>query len=100
MCYQYNYATYQRRAQRDGRQAMICSKIKNIIDNRWVVPYNPLLSLHYNCYINVEFCTSPKAAKYLYKYVTRGHDRAIVSTEVEGQPRDEISDYILNDMIQ
>ena len=92
-----NYATYQRRAPKDGGRAMICSKTKNIIDNRWVVPYNPLLSLRYNCHINVEFCTSPKAAKYLYKYVTKGHDRAMIATVLDVQAinelRDEIKEY-------
>ena len=60
------------------------------------MPYNPFLTLHYNCHINVECCASPKAAKYLYKYVTKGSDRAMVATEVEGgsvQPRDEIAEY-------
>ena len=73
-----NYATYQRRAPQDGGREFVCPKTKRIIDNCWVVPYNPFLSLRYNCHINVEFCTSPKAAKYLYKYVTKGHDRAMV----------------------
>ena len=89
-----NYATYQRRAPQDGGREFVCPKTKRIIDNRWVVPYNPFLSLRYNCHINVEFCTSPKAAKYLYKYVTKGHDRAMVSTVVDSQPRDEHRDEI------
>ncbi len=38
-------------------------------DNRWVVPYNPYLSLFFNCHINVEVCSSVAAVKYLYKYV-------------------------------
>jgi hypothetical protein len=42
------------------------------------VPYNPLLSLRYNCHINVEVCSSVAAVKYLYKYVYKGHDRAMV----------------------
>ena len=33
------------------------------------------------------------AAKYLYKYVTKGADRAMVRTEVEGLGTDEIEDY-------
>ena len=41
----------------------------------------------------MELCCSPKAAKYLFKYVTKGSDRAMVHTELEGQPRDEIEDY-------
>ena len=75
---------------------MVCPKTNRIIDNRYVVPYNPLLSLRYDCHINVEYCSSPKATKYLYKYVTKGSDRAMVCTvigEDSGKPRDEISEY-------
>ena len=92
-----NYATYQRRAPTDGGREYVCPKTKRIINNSWVVPFNPFLSLRYNCHINVEFCTSPKAAKYLYKYVTKGHDRAMIATVIESQaknePRDEMKEY-------
>ncbi|XP_044598377.1 uncharacterized protein LOC123274709 [Cotesia glomerata] len=37
------------------------------IDNRWVVPYSPLLSKTYNAHINVEFCSSVKSIKYICK---------------------------------
>ncbi len=43
-----------------------------------MVPYNPYLSLLFNCHINVEVCTSVAAVKYLYKYIYKGHDRAQV----------------------
>jgi hypothetical protein len=43
-----------------------------------VVPYNPYLSLLFNCHINVEVCTFVAVIKYLYKYVYKGHDRAQV----------------------
>jgi hypothetical protein len=91
-----NYALYRRRAPEDGGRQIVCEKNNRVIDNRWVVPYNPFLSLRSNCHINVERCTSPKAAKYLYKYVTKGTDRAMVATVLEdrtGEPRDEISEY-------
>ena len=92
----FNYALYRRRAPEDGGYQYVCPKTDKIIDNRWVVPYCPFLSLRFNCHINVERCTSPKAAKYLYKYVTKGSDRAMVATVMEdqdGQPRDEIAEY-------
>ena len=91
-----NYATYRRRSPEDGGLQVVCPKTKQIIDNRSIVPYCPFLSKRFNCHINFEFCTSPKASKYLYKYVTKGSDRAMVETVLEesnGQPRDEISEY-------
>ena len=88
-----NNPTYRRRSPTDGGREIVCPKTGRTIDNRWVVPYNPLLSLRYNCHINTEKCTSAKASKYLYKYVTKGSDRAMVATVEEGQQRDEIRQY-------
>jgi len=48
-----------------------------VFDNRWVVPYNPYLTMRYKCHINVEVYSSITAVKYLYKYVYKGHDRAL-----------------------
>jgi len=54
--------------------------------------------MKYDAHINVEFCSSISAVKYIYKYIYKGHDRAEVS--VEGQPDanqhgpvDEIKEY-------
>ena len=44
------------------------------LDNRWVVPYCAVLSLKYQCHINLEACMSIKSVKYLFKYVYKGHD--------------------------
>ena len=64
------------------------------VDNGDIVEYSPYLSLRYNCHINVVHCCSPTACKYLYKYVCKGHDRAMVRSEVEGhEARDEIAEY-------
>ena len=87
------YAIYRRTSPEDGGRTTTLPKSGRKVDNGWVVPYNPFLSRRYNCHINVECCTSPKAAKYLYKYVTKGNDRAMVSTEIEGEQRDEIAEY-------
>ena len=87
------YATYQRRSPADGVRQVKHPRSGVMLDNSWVVPYNPYLSLAYNCHINVEVCASAKATKYLFKYVTKGNDRAMVATEVEGQPRNEIQEY-------
>lgn len=76
------------------------------LDNRWVAPYNPCLTLLFDCHINVEVVSSIKAVKYLYKYVYKGHDRTQIRIErnlpnSEGrQPpdgpveHDEIADYL------
>ena len=89
-----NNPIYRRRSPEDGGRQIVCPKTGCTIDNRWVVPYSPFLSLRYNCHINNEKCTSAKASKYVYKYVTKGSDRAMVATSVEGQQQtDEISNY-------
>ena len=60
-----------------------------------IVPYNPFISLRFKCHINLEKLTSPRNAKYLYKYVTKGPERSIVSAELDNDdhPRDEIAEY-------
>ena len=73
-------------------------------DNKWVVPYNPLLSAKYDAHINVEISMSITSVKYLYKYVYKGGDRAFAEIlrerhEQQGQqgqqePRDETKFYI------
>ncbi|GFX22534.1 ATP-dependent DNA helicase [Trichonephila clavipes] len=61
------YPIYRRRNPENGGQSFI-KNINNTdidIDNRWVVPYSPLLSKTYNAHINVEFCSSVKSIKYI-----------------------------------
>ncbi len=48
------------------------------LGNRWVVPHNVYLSTKYDAHINIEVCNNIRAVKYLFKYVYKGHDRAIV----------------------
>ncbi|XP_030759613.1 uncharacterized protein LOC115885012 [Sitophilus oryzae] len=62
------------------------------VSNQWIVPYNPYLSLKYNCHINVEVCASVKSVKYLFKYVYKGHDDANV--EIKELSHDEVSTYV------
>ncbi|XP_018404137.1 PREDICTED: uncharacterized protein LOC108780818 [Cyphomyrmex costatus] len=52
-----------------------------IVDNRYVVPYCPILSIIFNCHINVEIVSSIKSVKYLYKYIYKGHDAAAITIE-------------------
>ena len=85
-----SYATYKRRSPEDGGRSIKIGE--KIIDNRWIVPYCPFLSLRYTAHINLECCASTKAVKYLTKYIHKGNDRAMIRSEVEGV-RDEIQEY-------
>ncbi|KAL6640358.1 hypothetical protein ACP70R_022207 [Stipagrostis hirtigluma subsp. patula] len=76
-----SYPIYRRR--QDGRE----ETVRNVLlDNRWVVPYNPYLLRMFNCHINVEACGSIKAVKYLFKYIYKGHDRASVAVREASRP--------------
>lgn len=61
----------------------------NMIDNRWIVPYNPLLSHVFEAHINVEACHSVKSIKYICKYILKGTDLVTYTLEI-----DEINRYI------
>ena len=71
------YPNYRRRSPRDG--GATAEHKGRLIDNQWVVPYSPYLLLKYKCHINVECCLSVRGVKYLYKYVHKGPDRAMVA---------------------
>ena len=86
------YALYRRRSPADGGRVVRTEDGKTL-DNSWVVPYNPFFTLRYAAHINVEVCASVRSAKYLFKYVTKGSDRAMVSPQMEGEPVDEIQQY-------
>jgi hypothetical protein len=61
------------------------------VDNKWIVPYCPLLSKMFDAHINVESCQSIKSIKYVCKYVNKGSDMA--TFELEGESRDEVGQY-------
>lgn len=54
--------------------ALLLNYIK--VDNRWLVPYNKVLSRTFKAHINVEFCNSVKLIKYICKYINKGSDQA------------------------
>lgn len=87
-----NYAIYRRR--NNGRTYYHRGR-HYTFDNRHVVPYNPYLTLKYQCHINVEVCTSFNCIKYLYKYIYKGHDRAVIELGLnENETIDECKQYI------
>ena len=84
------YPQYRRRAPDQGGQTHKIRGKEFVIDNSWVVPYNPALSLRYDSHINVEIVDNLAAVKYLYKYITKGNDRIIVRFDSDGQPREDV----------
>ncbi|XP_044592065.1 uncharacterized protein LOC123270186 [Cotesia glomerata] len=61
-----------------------------ITDNRWIVPYSPILSKAFDAHINVEYCNSVKSIKYICKYVNKGSDMAVFAII---DANDEVSQY-------
>jgi hypothetical protein len=59
-------------------------------DNRWIVPYNPYLSLRYKAHINVKICTIVKIIQYVHKYVYKGGDQ----TTLRIDENDEIARHL------
>jgi hypothetical protein len=63
------------------------------LDNCWVVLHNVYLSIKYDAHINVEVCNNIRAVKYLFKYVYKRHDRAIV--EISHQSNNAIEGNVV-----
>lgn len=88
------YPQYRRRSTDDNGRS-ITLKVRNndvLIDNRWIVPYCPLLSKIYKAHINVEYCNSVKSIKYICKYVNKGSDMAVFGV-APANNLDEIKQY-------
>ena len=86
------YPEYKRRSPDQGGQT---HKIKLhgqefVVDNSWVVPFNPFLSLKYGAHINFEIVYAIGAVKYIFKYITKGNDRIIIRFDADGQPTEEV----------
>ncbi|KAG3019640.1 hypothetical protein PC120_g9774 [Phytophthora cactorum] len=75
------YPVYRRRRRAAGTLKSKKREYDNATANQGVVPHNPYFSQKYNCHINVEVCTGITAVKYLYKYVYKGSDKAVVTIE-------------------
>ncbi|KAL4090226.1 hypothetical protein QTP88_025121 [Uroleucon formosanum] len=88
------YPLYRRRSTADnGRSTIVKLNQQDIeIDNRWIVPYSPILSKTFKAHINVESCHSVKSIKYICKYVTKGSDMAVIEIGAENS-NDEVTQY-------
>jgi len=83
----------------DGRTI---SKKGVIIDNRYIVPYNPKLLRKYQAHINIEWCNQNTSIKYLFKYINKDYDRVTVVMVYDGDDavqnpttqNDKIKEYL------
>ncbi|XP_044588813.1 uncharacterized protein LOC123267994 [Cotesia glomerata] len=79
------YPKYRRRSPADGGKTFKLNGVE--IDNRWIVPYNPVLSHTFGTHVNVESCNSVKAIK--SNYLNKGSDQ----TSFTVQDFDEVTKY-------
>ncbi|KAL4144001.1 hypothetical protein QTP88_006246 [Uroleucon formosanum] len=88
------YPLYRRLSTADnGRSTIVKLNQQDIeIDNRWIVPYSPILSKTFKAHINVESCHSVKSIKYICKYVTKGSDMAVIGIGAENS-NDKVTQY-------
>lgn len=86
------YPLYRRRSVADnGRSVVVKVRGQYVdVDNRWIVPYSPILSKCFETHINVEYCNSVKSIKYICKYVNKGSDMAVFAVT---NANDEVSQY-------
>ncbi|XP_074347225.1 uncharacterized protein LOC141686063 [Apium graveolens] len=69
--YEYGFPIYKRR-----RTGITINKKGVNLDNRFVVPFNRDLLVHFQCHMNLEICNNSRSLKYLFKYCLKGHDTA------------------------
>ncbi|XP_065832990.1 uncharacterized protein [Oscarella lobularis] len=84
------YPLYRRQSPDDGGVETTIGRFH--VDNRWVVPYSPFLSRTFDCHVNVEYCRSICALKYLMAYLNKGKDKAVVGLANQHR-NDEILRY-------
>merc|ERR1712197_30407 len=75
-----SFPEYCRRSEYDGGHVAVkyINGTEHVLDNGWVVPYNPYLLNRFECHINVEYCHSVKSIQYLFRYQFKGEDMVTV----------------------
>ena len=62
-----------------------------MLDNRWIIPFNPFCVLWLQCHINVECAICFGSMKYINKYIDKGSDCGTLTLHDE---KDEVKHYI------
>ncbi|GBN24567.1 hypothetical protein AVEN_246510-1 [Araneus ventricosus] len=89
------YLSYRRKKPEDyGQTATVKMKSDSVvIDNRWIVPYSPLLLKMFDTHINDGCSNSVKSIKYILKYVHKGYGQGVFAIHSSNNCIDEISEY-------
>jgi hypothetical protein len=86
-----NYPLYRRRCLHYA-EVKDYNNLTRFVTDEWVVAFSPFLLMRYACHINVEVAACFKTFKYLYKYVLKAPDSAVVIV-------DEIEAYLQGRML-
>ena len=68
-----------------------------VVDCKWVVPYNPYLTQKYKAHINVEI-SGKKSVKYVFKYIYKGYDCAVVKKTFSYQTEDDTGELVWDEI--
>ena len=89
------YPVYKRRSPKDGgrtiKKYITSQKKEMILDNSWIVEYNPALSLLLKTHVNVAIVESVGGISYLFLYFHKGSDRTVIEVANEN---DEVEKYL------
>lgn len=84
------YPSYARPVRDESWQKIVGNR-SIMLDNTWIVPYNPFLCKVFDSHINVELSASVKAVKYVFKYIFKGADRTTMQLDTDN---DEVKRHL------
>ncbi|XP_072087119.1 uncharacterized protein [Arachis hypogaea] len=69
-----------------------------ILNNKFIIAYNPELLLNFGCHINVKYTCQKSSIKYLFKYVHKGNDHTTTTLYNTSDPSEatQVVDKIRN----